>query len=124
VEDEVRYFSLPDTVVVEQEKAPIVESIKEVEGFREDIKTEYLKRQDDLHAIWAVANATEKKNIKFCLTNRREYHKAEVISNPVANILEVQKLIREFGLESICSVQEVQPSITTAYFNELLFTCK
>jgi hypothetical protein len=49
--------------VVEQEKTPIAEIIKELQGFkfgfRDNFRKDIFKAQSDSYALWAVQNAVE-----------------------------------------------------------------
>jgi hypothetical protein len=110
VENEVRFFSLPDTVVVEQEKTPISESFKEVTGFKRDrqkhFSTGFLERQTNLFATWAVENAIQEERLTRKLLHARdEYFRFRPRMDLNAASLMAEKKIEELGYASICTVE-------------------
>jgi hypothetical protein len=116
VKNEVKYFSLPNTVVVEQEKIPISECFEELKGHKEKcekdiekIKTEFQKRQIDLFATWAVQNAIQKEHLnnRPTFSTHKEYLDAMPCMNVSAVLLKVKEKIKELGCESICTVNGV-----------------
>jgi hypothetical protein len=111
VENEVKYFSLPVTVVVEQEKSPITESFKEVTGFKrdrqEDFSREFLERQTDLFATWAVQNAIQEERLttKPTYSTQTEYFRIRPLMDMKTAGLMAKNKIKELGLASICTVE-------------------
>lgn len=109
VENEVKYFSLPDTVVVKQELTPISESYQQVKGHQIDCQKKLgivvLERRTDSFATWAVQNAIQNMKDEPIFSNYEEYLDAMLPLDVDAAFLKAKEKIKELGFESICSVQ-------------------
>jgi hypothetical protein len=113
VENEVKFFSLPDTVVVEQEKTPISESYREVKGHKKDclknLEIVSQERRTDLFATWAVQNAIQKAHLEDVPIDlhHEEYSRFTLDMSVSAALVKAKEKIKELGFESICSVEIV-----------------